>query len=379
MNPNNKLLFLLLRAALNPEISADSDAAAAFFVGTEPAPADWETVYRLAAGQGLLVVAWEGYMALFGKGAVPVPMPKRLKMQWYGASVGIEERQKRKFETAAAFAQMLHEEHIQTIVLKGAAYALYYPNVWSREYGDLDCYLGGDYQRGNELSAHRHAKVSDGGYKHSHIDYRGLSIENHRFFTGHNHTKTGIRTEYRLRDFFGREPAEPIEGTRLYRPNRDFTALFLVCHAQRHFFYEGITVRHLTDWAQFLRAEQDKVDWGVVYQAMDALNMRKFADLMTGYCVFRLGLKLTNRAVTMLPDRGEVTRFEADLFAPHPSLEERNLFKKTRRILHRFRRAWRFSDYAYESFPVRVWNTFAFSSYLHRNPELGPEKRDATP
>ena len=40
--------------------------------------------------------------------------------------------------------------------------------------------------------------------------------------------------------------------------------------------------------------------------------------------------------------------------------------QKTLRILKRFKRMWHYRNLATEKYPVMIWNSFAFSSYIHR-------------
>lgn len=63
-----------------------------------------------------------------------------------------------------------------------------------------------------------------------------------------------------------RKIASPIkleETKGLYMPSANFNALFLTAHAMNHFLYESIKVRHVLDWALFIKTEHDNVDWTI--------------------------------------------------------------------------------------------------------------------
>lgn len=65
----------------------------------------------------------------------------------------------------------------------------------------------------------------------------------------------------------------------------------------QHFLIEGITIRHVCDWAFFLKYEQNSVDWPQFYRLCRKCNLKKFADALTAICVEKLGLELTNPAI----------------------------------------------------------------------------------
>lgn len=68
------------------------------------------------------------------------------------------------------------------------AFAQYYPNPLHRECGDLDCYMMGKKEVGDKITVELGGAMEEAGYKHSHLTYKGLTIENHLFFTDFNNT-----------------------------------------------------------------------------------------------------------------------------------------------------------------------------------------------
>lgn len=53
-----------------------------------------------------------------------------------------------------------------------------------------------------------------------------------------------------------------------------------------------------------------------------------------------------------------------------PEIYDKNIFRKTCRILRRFYRMWQYRSLADESYPRMIWNVFAFSSLGNRKLEL---------
>ena len=217
-----------------------------------------------------------------------------------------------------------------------------------------------------------------------------LTIENHKYFTSFNNTARGKGTEAALKQLiFAQAPAR-WDNSALLRPNATFNAFFLAKHALRHFIDEAICLRHIMDWALFLKAEAANVDWQLLRPHLEAGRVLLFAQPLTRISLRHLGLP----ASTPLPDwlsgvnagvysagcgggakacggsAERLARWEemllADTFGGHPSMAGETFFMKCKRILRRFRRIYRFRDLADETPATLIWNAFAFSSYLHR-------------
>ena len=224
--------------------------------------------------------------------------PKQLMLQWFSHTLSIGKQMERKYLVAADFAERLAAANIPVVVLKGFAIAAYYPQPLHRECGDLDCYMLGKMAEGEAVAASFGAVVEEANYKHSHIKYKGLTIENHKYFTSFNNTARGKGTEAALKQLiFAQAPAR-WDNSALLRPNATFNALFLAKHALRHFIDEAICLRHIMDWALFLKAEAANVDWQLLRPHLEASRVLPFAQLLTRISLRHLGLP----ASTPLPD-----------------------------------------------------------------------------
>lgn len=326
-------------------------------------PRDWEFFYALSKRQGIVAIIFEAIKSI----PKEIAPPKPITMRWISHALSIEEQMKKKEAVAVEFAEKLSERGIQTVVLKGLAYASYYPNPYHRESGDLDCYLMGKKDEGDKITVEIGGKMKEAGYKHSHLYYKGLTIENHNYLTSFDNTRLGIRTEQLLQKLIS-EGCRPIGDTQLQNPSADFNALFLIKHAQRHFIKEGICVRHLLDWAFFLKAESPNVNWNKVIPMMKECRILGFAKVMTRLCIERLGV---NVDIEELSSPMKITdAVLADILSEQPDLFHENFVQKIGRIIRRFYRMWKFRSLADESYCRLVWNSLAFSSYLKRNPKL---------
>ena len=250
---------------------------------------DWQEIYALAAQQGVLALVFDAVATL----PVEQQPSKALKMQWIASVANIERRYNHHKSAATELAEHFHKNDIKTYVLKGFAIAEYYPRPEHRECGDLDCFLGEGYERGNCVAEALGAKVMRDYYKHSHITYRKLMVENHQFCVGIRGSSGLKEFERHLESIISRDAAY-IEDTKLIKPSADFNALFLTSHAMTHFLVEGIKLRHICDWALLLKHEQNNIEWDSFYRWTDRLGYTRFANILTDIAVNQLGVEITN-------------------------------------------------------------------------------------
>lgn len=326
-------------------------------------PDEWRLLYQLSKKQGVVAIIFDAIKNI----PKEIAPPKATTLKWLSNALSIEQVMKKKEAVAVEFAEKLSERGIQIVVLKGLSYASYYPNPYHRESGDLDCYLMGKKDEGDKITVEIGGKMEEAGYKHSHLYYKGLTIENHNYLTSFDNTRLGIRTEQLLQKLIS-EGCRPIGDTQLQNPSADFNVLFLIKHAQRHFIKEGICVRHLLDWAFFLKAESQNVNWNKVIPVMKECRILEFAKVMTRLCIEKFGMKIDIEELSIPMKISDAVL--TDILGEQPDLFHENFIQKIGRIMRRFYRMWKFRSLADESYCRLVWNSLAFSSYLKRNPKL---------
>ena len=325
---------------------------------------EWRALYRVCVVQGVTVVVFD-FVKTLPKSEAP---ELALLMEWLSAATAVEQTMRRMQITAEEFAEEMEKKEIPMVVLKGLAFAQYYKNPLHRECGDLDCYMMGKKEAGDLAALELGGRMEEAGYKHSHLQYKGLTIENHRFFTDFDNTRRGILTERLLGELI-REEQTPMGGSKLLCPSANFNALFLLKHAQGHFIDEGIRMRHVLDWALLLKQVQDGIDWPRLLEMLERTRTARFAGVLTAIAVRHLGIDVHDRRLAALAEQADdrmVDAVLADIMGEQPAIYVRGLWHKTKRIMRRFRRMWRFRTLAGETYPRMVWNAFAFSSYVKR-------------
>ena len=322
-------------------------------------PKDWKQFYKLSKQQGVVAIVFDRLKEI----PKEIAPPKDIVMKWFSHALSIEKQMRAKEAVAIEFAEKFAERGIHIAVLKGVAYASYFPNPYHRESGDLDCYMMGKKEEGDNIIIELGGKMEEAGYMHSHLYYKGLTIENHNLLTSADKSKISIKTESLLQEMI-KDGCKPIAQTKLLNPSADFNAMFLIKHAQRHFIKEGICIRHLLDWAFFLKAEAANVNWQRVIPMMEECMILNFAKALTVICIEDLGMTIN---VKELQGPYKISKpVLEDILGEQPDLFKENFIQKIGRILRRFYRMWKFRSLAYKSYIGLVLESFVVSSYLSK-------------
>lgn len=248
---------------------------------------DWKSLYRLSCKQGVAAIVFN---AIVSAGSDKVMISSALKYQWISKTLMTEKYINNLTTVSDDVATVLGGNELSMLVLKGVSYGLYYDNPSHREFGDLDCYVGrlkdggyewgSSYSESNNILASKGAVIYDRDYKHSHLHFRDINIENHLYCLPVLNDARLVELEAFLNTLLQTEGVREIPGTSMLRPSATFTAIFMISHAFSHFLIEGIKLKHICDWIAFLKAEQNDVDWASAYIWYDKMGYKKFVDAL---------------------------------------------------------------------------------------------------
>ena len=111
------------------------------------------------------------------------------------------------------------------------------------------------------------------------------------------------------------------------------------------------------------------MDWLRILPMLETTHTAQFAGLMTSIAIRHLHIDVHHEGLLALAEQAEPRMVDdvlADIIGEQPAIYVKGSWHKTKRILRRFRRMWKFRSLASESYPRMVWNAFAFSSYVKR-------------
>lgn len=375
MNIEITTLFNVLSAYINKQK----------YKPTNLSPQQWIDLYRLSKSQGVTAIVFEELKSL----PKEVTIPKDLVLRWLSNSVSIERLQRHKMELCDLYAKHMNEYGLKTLVLKGVSVSRYYKIPFQREFGDLDCCMfslinnsvtwDNCYEKCNMASERRGYSVKRDYYKHSHIHYKTLEIENHQFCLPVRGSKLNKELERHLRSLINaslvsqKDQEYLMSGTNLYCPPADFNALFLTAHSLNHFLYESIKVRHLLDWALFLKAEHKNINWDSFWVWCEKMHYKRFVLCLNHICKTRLGLQVE------IPQPAE-ERFDIEKISERilndvfngNTLYNKKVGKWKERFLlvkNMFASRWKFRDLRDQSM-IGHFASLAVGFMIDRNPKI---------
>lgn len=324
---------------------------------------DWRNVLILAQKQGVRGLAYEALELLKQENTECSSFPDRTTlMQWYAQMAFVEKKIAQHVGLAKDVVELWKQHGIKTVVFKGLAHSRYYPMAEHREFGDFDCYLidaYGEcaYRQGNEVARKKGLEVDDGWYKHSHIAYKKLTIENHRYFTSARRCGTDLALhKYMVEAVGDGSQLDRLDGTDIYVLPMEAEGLFMLYHSLTHFLVEGIKLRHFVDWACWIKTNQKKLEWKEFYALCKRFCLNGFVDVMNTIAVRQLGVELHDKTIFADSEFAERT-IESALY-DDTSIYNRGKgqwYQRLHVIGNAFRYSWKYRDVAHYSMIGYVW------------------------
>lgn len=257
----------------------------------------WQKLLQISIEQGVAGLLFSAIEHLSNE-----KRPNRsIMMQWFGHVITIERYNNRYRNYTSELVPILKSKKLTPIILKGLVCAKYYPIPNRRPLGDLDLFLFDDeqecaYNKGNDIARNLALKVEIHDYKHSHITFKSLAIENHQYCTEIRgpHVRKEFERELRrllIADIYNKVEENLTPDSCLY-PCPQFNALFLMAHSYNHFIDEGLSLRQICDWAMFVKVEQEQVDWKHFILWMERIGIKRFANCINTIVSNNLGIAL---------------------------------------------------------------------------------------
>lgn len=291
-----KELFTLLRLGL-AITTTEEEKLSDFIVLTAD---KWASIGDLARKQGVLGVVLDGVDKLEAtRYGLTRELTVAQKLEWIGEVLQIEQRNRQQIVVMNELAGKWKQQGCRVMVMKGQANGVFYPKPEHRTPGDIDCYLFENYARGNEIARQEGANVDESWYKHSVINYKGETFENHQYFVHTRDGKRGKRLNEELVEQLKDKSEEirVIPGTVVEMPPVQWTAMFLTYHACAHFISEGLRLKQILDWVMFLKVHQRDVDWGAFYAFCDRNHLHVFAEAMNTIAGKYLRIKVNSESL----------------------------------------------------------------------------------
>ncbi len=330
---------------------------------------DSKALVHLAYHQEVAALVYDAVDRLYSFGQDTIS-DKEVKLRLLKQALKQEQEYARNIQIIAKLSSLFDTNGIVMYVLKGLSIAQYYPKPQLRYSCDMDCLLAAKcengfesrFDEGNKLIESLGIKVTDDYYKHSEFRVSGLYVENHKFCCSIKRGKRTKALEIYLQSLL-HAGSHKDEKSGLYFPPLMFQAIFLIEHANSHFLYEKINLKHICDWAMFRRANIDRLDWDEFKKQCKEFGLLNFAESLSNLADMVLGVKtygdLSLLEKRILDDTLQVVKY----------VEHKNV-RRFRKALGVLVSSWKYKNYGQSSMLCEL--STALGAYLfEKDPKLG--------
>ncbi|MBE6231242.1 MAG: hypothetical protein E7117_02630 [Bacteroidales bacterium] len=329
---------------------------------------DWTHLFRLSQRQGITAIVLDGVQAMFENDpdSTCQNIEPELKLRWITTVYNNYERAYLRYKASIGRLADFYNAHgFKLMIIKGYGLSLNYPRPDHRPCGDIDTWAFGDYKSVDE-ALHREFEIRIDSSHHHHTVYEweGIGVENHYDFVnvhyGHRNDELElIFKELAKDDTYFTE----IDGCKVYLPQPNLNALFLLRHTMLHFASTSMTIRQLLDWGFFVKKYFKDVDWDWLQVILRYFDMTNFFDLVNAICVEDLGFDATEYPYINV-DENLKKRVLSDMIFPEFNEREpkefipRYLYKLRRRRANLWKRKICYNDVGLGTFFRSVLSHF---------------------
>lgn len=266
LDSSHQILFALIQNLFMPGISNEIS----FSNITEY---EWAKIREVAITQGLSGVCLDSFDRLptYNRPNSAVLLP------WIGNALAIERSYKFQLKVLKRFVNLMRDNGVNVLLLKGYELSKYYPMPSHRPCGDIDVYLMGNYEKGNDIVRQLGINIAHEDDKHCSFVFDGVVVENHKTLLAINQysaDKTSEKQIMKSKEYLDFQP----EGYYTLKPLDNY--IFLLRHLARHFgSEEGYNSRQLLDIVLFLSKNKRRIDKHKLRQFLKESRMLKTNDL----------------------------------------------------------------------------------------------------
>lgn len=243
-----------------------------------PNAKEWIALYEESEKQSIVGVMLDGLERLLNE---QMP-PKALLLQWIGVGQLIEKQNILVNKRCSELVRKIADDGYRSCLLKGQGNALMYPHTNRRTAGDIDIWIEGGKKK---IVKYVHGLFPDISVQYHHMDFPifdDVEVEAHyypSFCYNKIHNKR-LQKYFTEKSFLQFENYVNIEGESISIPTVSFNMVFQLSHMMRHFFTQGIGIRHAIDFYYLLCQQMGEEDIQEAVEVMKRCGMYKFMCAM---------------------------------------------------------------------------------------------------
>lgn len=192
--------------------------------------------------------------------------------------------------TQSKLVKLLDKHGFSYVILKGDAAASYYPEPELRMRGDIDFLIDPEEKNNVEkmLMDAGYARSSEGHVCHVVFKKPGEHLEMHFEPAGIPNGEIGQEVRTFLKDTLENRVFVPDDLGGFFAPSPLYHAMILLLHMQHHMLGEGMGLRHMCDWACFVRKTCGQPFWEQLLPFLRKIGLFTFTAVMTRTCAIYL-------------------------------------------------------------------------------------------
>ena len=274
---------------------------------------NWRQLYTFASNQAIIGICFDGIERLgkeYPEELKQNPIDRNLLMTWIGAAQQIRRQNMKVNVVAGKLYSMLREDGLRCCILKGQGNALMYPNVYSRNPGDIDVWVNASREQITEY-AKKHFQIGDDiRYHHIETSVDGVPVELH-FFPGiMNNSIYNARLQKWFKRYADLQCSNVVslpDGIgEIAIPTTAFNVIYQLTHLYHHFFDEGIGMRQIIDYYYVVNNDELLVIKDTLQKELKHLGLWKFAGAMMYVLHEALGLSEEKMIAPIDEKRGKL-------------------------------------------------------------------------
>lgn len=277
MSVAEKQYFALLRSALwETPVDIDVDV-------------DWQGVMQLAQHHANNVLI-SGVALQLPDGQRP---SKEMQQQMQFSMRSNLLKHMRLMQILVSAVQLLRQNGIEPVLLKGFGLASLYPNPNLRQFGDIDLFVGLDcFHEACALlrtlpGGINWGKEVDSGH-HYNIEFGPFPMEVHRVSADvADPEEASIYSAIERDGLADNKQCASLDGAEIHIPSKEFMVFFTFYHAWHHFLTSGVGWRQIADVAMTLHAYHGQLDLEKLHRWLTELHLMQpwqtFGYLMVQY------------------------------------------------------------------------------------------------
>ena len=274
---------------------------------------DWQELYSFASKQALLGLCFDGIERLgkeYPEELKRNPIGRELLMTWMGKAQQIRRQNMKVNAVAAKLYSKFRVDGLRCCILKGQGNALMYPNVYSRNPGDIDVWVNASREDITEY-AKTHFKLDDDiRFHHLETTMDGVPVELHFFPCSMNNPFYHAK----LQKWFKRNVDLQCSNVvslpdcigEIAIPTTAFNVIYQLTHLYHHFFDEGIGMRQIIDYYYVVNNDELLVIRNTLQRELKHLGLWKFARAVMYVLHETLGLSEEKMIAPMDEKRGKL-------------------------------------------------------------------------